>query len=63
MYEPSLTLKVPITTLVAFAASVDQDEAAQNMQPDLGSTLSALEKLCRQKQQQESAIILVIFLG
>ena len=35
----------------AFAANVDQDQAAQNVQPDLRSTLSALVKLCRQKQQ------------
>ena len=46
-----LTLKVPITTIVAFAASVDQDQAAQNVQPDLESTLSALGKLTKQKQQ------------
>ena len=46
-----LTLKVPITTEVAFAASLDQDKAVQNMQPNLGSTVSALVKLCRQKQQ------------
>ena len=46
-----LTLTVPFTTIVAFAASVDQDQVAQNMQPDLGSTLSALEKLYKQNQQ------------
>ena len=39
-------VKAPITTTVAFAASVDQDQAAQNVQPDLGSTLSDLVKLC-----------------
>ena len=46
-----LTLKAPITTEVAFVASLDQDKAVQNMQPNLGSTVSALVKLCRQKQQ------------
>ena len=30
-----LTLKAPFTTTVAFVASVDQDQAAQNVQPDL----------------------------
>ena len=30
-----LTFKVLFTTKVAFIASVDQDQAAQNMQPDL----------------------------
>ena len=30
-----LTLKAPFMTIVAFVASVDQDQAAQNMQPDL----------------------------
>ena len=28
-------LKAPFTTVVAFAASVDQDQAAQNVEPDL----------------------------
>ena len=46
-----LTLKAPITTIIALAASVDQDQAAQNLQPDLGSTLSTVMKHCRQKQQ------------
>ena len=37
-----LTLKVSFMTMVVFAASVDQDIAAQNMQPDLSSSLSTL---------------------
>ena len=47
----NLTLKALIMTVVAFAACVVQDQAIQNVQPDLGSTLSALVKLCKQKQQ------------
>ena len=42
-----------ITNEVAFAASVDQDQAAQNVQSVLGSTLSALGKLCRQNQPRK----------
>ena len=30
-----LTLRAPFTTIVAFVDSVDQDQAAQNVQPDL----------------------------
>ena len=30
-----LTLKAPFMTKVAFVANVDQDQAAQNVQPDL----------------------------
>ena len=30
-----LTLKAPYTTMVAFVASVEQDQAVQNVQPDL----------------------------
>ena len=30
-----LTLKAPFTTIVALVASVDQDQAARNVQPDL----------------------------
>ena len=30
-----LTLKVPFTTLAVLVASVDKDQAAQNMRPDL----------------------------
>ena len=30
-----LTLKAPFTTLFIFAASLDQDQAVQNVQPDL----------------------------
>ena len=41
---------MPFTTRVAFGASVDQDQAAQNVKPDLWSTLSALLQHCRQKQ-------------
>ena len=40
----------PIKHLVAFVASVDQDQAAQNVQPDLRSTVSAFMKYLRQKQ-------------
>ena len=58
-----LTSKAPITTIVAFVDSVDQDQAAQNVQPDLGSKLSALEKSSVDKSNSESAIIWVIFLG
>ena len=36
--------------MVAIVASVDQDQAAQNMLSDLGFTLSAFFKHCRQKQ-------------
>ena len=35
--------------IVAFAAIVDQDQAAQNMQPDLRSTLSAMLELYLKK--------------
>ena len=35
-----LILIAPFTTKVVFVASVDQDQAAQNVQPDLWSTLS-----------------------
>ena len=42
-------LKVPFTTTVAFAASVDQDQTAQNVQPDLLSTLSTLLQHVRKK--------------
>ena len=31
----SLTLKAPFTKTVVFAANIDQDQAAQNVQPDL----------------------------
>ena len=30
-----LTFKEPFTTIAAFVASVDQDQTAQNVQPDL----------------------------
>ena len=40
-------------TIVAFAASVHQDQAAQNVQPDIDQH-SALEKLSGQKQQWKS---------
>ena len=42
LYGNGLTLKMPFTKIVAFAASVDQDQAAQDVQPDLRSTLSAM---------------------
>ena len=47
---------------VSFAASADQDQATQNVQPDLVSTLSALVNSV-DKSSNESAIILIIFLG
>ena len=34
---------------IVFAASVDQDQAAQNMQPDLRSTMSAMLEYYRQQ--------------
>ena len=37
-----LTLKAPFMTIVAFVINVDQDQAAQNVQPDFLSTLSTL---------------------
>ena len=37
-----LTLKRPFNEIVDFAASIDQDQTVQNMQPDLRSTLSAM---------------------
>ena len=40
----TLMLEAPFTTILAFVASVDQDQAAQNVQPDLRSTLSTLGK-------------------
>ena len=45
-----IILKTPFTTTVGFAVSVDQDQAAQNVQPDLRSALSALLHHCRQQQ-------------
>ena len=39
-----LTIKAPFTTIVPFVARVDQDQAVQNMQPDLWSTLSTVGK-------------------
>ena len=36
-------VKAPFTTKSAFAPSVDQDQAAQNVQPDLGSRFSQFE--------------------
>ena len=40
----NLTLKSPFTKLAVFAASVDKDQATQNMQPDFRSTLFAMLK-------------------
>ena len=37
-------VKVTFMNIVTFAASVDQDQSTQHVQPDLGSTLSALVK-------------------
>ena len=44
-----LTFKAPITKTVVLTANVDQDQAAQNVQPDLRSTLFAMLKQYRQK--------------
>ena len=41
-HSSNLTLKAPFTKKVPFVTSVDQDHAAQNMQLDLKSTLSAM---------------------
>ena len=43
------THKAPLTIVVAIAAN--QDQAAQNVQLDLWSALSALLQYCRHKQQ------------
>ena len=45
----SINPKVLFTKIVIFAVSVDQDQAAQNMQPDLRSTLSTMFKHYRQQ--------------
>ena len=39
-----LILNAPFMTIVGFAVMVDQDQAAQNVDPELQSTLSALVK-------------------
>ena len=39
-----LTLKAPFAKTVAFVTSVDKDQAAQNILPDLRSTLSDMLK-------------------
>ena len=53
---------MPFSTVVAFAASVDQDQAAQKIHPDFPFTLSALVKtldIC----YCEFPIISIIFPG
>ena len=40
---------MPLAKIVAFAAIIDQDQAAQNMQPDLWSVLSAMLKHYKQE--------------
>ena len=49
LFGKQLTLQVPFTKMVALMASVDQDHAAQYVQPDLRSTLSVVLKHYRQK--------------
>ena len=44
-----LTFTAPFTKIVVFAASVDQDQAVQNVHPDLKSTLSTMLEDYRQK--------------
>ena len=56
-----LTLKAPFTKIVGFVASVDQDQAAQNMQPDLRSTLLALLGHYKQQMARNLATIFVLF--
>ena len=56
--EQDLSLKVSLTKIVTFAASVDQDQAAQTVQPDLRSTLSAMLELERKKRTQNLPLYL-----
>ena len=55
-----LNLKPPFTEIVAFAANVDQDQAAQNVQPDLESTLSAVLDHNRQKIARYSPLSVLL---
>ena len=48
--KQQITLTGPSSTSSVYAAIVDQDQAAQNVHPDLCSILSTLVKQCRQKQ-------------
>ena len=41
-HEPKL--EAPVTETVAFTVTVDQDQAAQHVQPDLSSTLSVVSE-------------------
>ena len=43
------SLKAHLTKTIVIAASLDQDQAAQNVQPDLRFTLSAMLEYYRQK--------------
>ena len=43
------TFKAPFTKIVVIVADVDQDQAAQNVQPDLRLTLSVMLEHLRQK--------------
>ena len=61
-FSKSLTLKIPFSTIVVFVAGVDQDQAAQNVQPGLWSTLATLGKNCVRKSSIDSLIIQVKFL-
>ena len=42
-----LAFNVPLTTIVVLEANVDQDQAAQNVHPNLRSTLSIMLELYR----------------
>ena len=53
MYPKVLTLKAPFTKIAAFVDSVDQDQAAQNVQPNLRSTLTAILEHYRQKMARK----------
>ena len=45
----NLTLKAPFTVIVTFATSVDQDQVAQHVQPDLRSKLFTMLEHYSQK--------------
>ena len=53
-----LALRAPFTKIVAFVASVDQDQAAQNVLPDLRYIMSAM----LEKDSYEFAAIFVLLL-
>ena len=57
-----LTLKAPFTKMVASTASIDQDQAAQNVQPDLWTILSTMLKHYKQKIVMKICIYLWVYL-